>query len=221
MLKTGVAVAAVILIGLALLLNTPTAKAVTIDQIYKVLEKVKNVRISIFVPDKPEPTQEKWVSRTLNTYMSKTGKDLVLWDVINETRKTKFLDTDAVETILLPAKVTDEIEKTMIGSLGLSRFADLSVIPENASWSHIIEKDIMTGSSGTEIYDLRWTQGDCSDPIVFNKCRFYVDAKTYLPQRIEYYKKLSDDVEYTMYLIWVVEYLTESEIQAAIKDAFF
>jgi hypothetical protein len=65
LLKTGVAAAAVIFVGLALLLYTPTAKAVTIEQIYKAIESVKNVYVATFARDGAGPIQERWVSRTL------------------------------------------------------------------------------------------------------------------------------------------------------------
>ncbi|MCK4822254.1 hypothetical protein KA005_41205, partial [bacterium] len=74
LLKAGLAAAAVIVIGLALLFNAPTAKAVTVEHICRAIENAKNVYLATFT-DKTEPIQEIWVSRTLNIYLSKTEKE--------------------------------------------------------------------------------------------------------------------------------------------------
>ena len=56
---TKIAVAAAILIGAALLINIPVAKAITIDQIYKALDSIKNVYISSFTSDQKVPFEEQ------------------------------------------------------------------------------------------------------------------------------------------------------------------
>jgi hypothetical protein len=216
LLKAGIAVAAVILIGLALLLNTPTAKAVTIEQIYKVIEKVKNVYISSFVPDKTEPTQEKWVSRTLNIYMTKTGKELVLWDISNGTRKIKHVDTAVTETTQLTYDSIASAEREMSGSLGLLPFYDISEIPEDAEWRRV-DGAILEVAEGIEIYELKWAETTYGSS-VFKKWRFFVDTKANLPQKIEIYRKSSVDSEYNLISLIVVEFLSGSEIQKVIKD---
>ncbi len=220
LLKAGIAVAAVILIGFALLLNTPTTKAVTIDQIYKAIEKVKNVYISSFVPGKAEPIQEKWVSRTLNIYMTKTGKESVLWDIPNRTRKTKHVDTDVTKTTPLTDDSIANVERKMSGSLGLMPFYDISEIPEDAEWSRVDHENLEV-AEGIEIYDLRWAERKYGGSDVFKKWRFFIDPKTNLPQKNEIYRKSSADSEYNLILVSVVEFLSGSEIRKVIKDASF
>lgn len=220
LLKTGVVVTAVILIGFALLLNTPAAKAVTIDQIYKAIEKVKNVYISSFVPDKPEPTQEKWVSRTLNIYMLKIGKELTLWDIPNRTRKIKHVDTDVTKTTPLTDDSLVGVERKMSGSLGLTPFYDISEIPPGAEW-HRVDDEILEVAEGIEIYDLRWAERKYGGSAVFKKWRVFADPGTNLPQRVESYQRLGTESEYTLRSVKVVEYLDESEMQAVIKEVSF
>ena len=220
LLKAGIVAAAVILIGLALLLNTPTAKAVTIEQIYKAIEKVKNVYISSFVPNKPEPTQEIWVSRTLNIYMTKTEKELVLWDIPNGTRKIKRVDTAVTETTPLSDDSVASIEGKMSGSLGLLPFYDISEIPPGAEWRHV-DDQILEVAEGIEIYDLKWTERKYGGSAELKKWRVFADAKTSLPQRVEWYTRVADDAEFVLETVMVVEYLDESEIQAVIKEVFF
>ena len=221
LVKTAIAAAAVILIAVALLLNTPAAKAVTIERIYEAIEKVKNVYITSFVPNKKEPIQEKWVSRTLNTYMTKTGKELVLWDIPNSARKSKQLDTAVIETKPLTDDMITGIEKKMSGSLGLTPFYDISEIPEDAEWSRVTGDRLEVTHKDVELYDLKWVEKRYDGSLKLKKWRVFVDAETNFPRKTEFYEKLPTDSEYTLRLVMVVEYLSDGEIQAVIGDASF
>ena len=222
--KTAVAAAAVILIGVALFLSTQTAGAVTIDQIYKALVKVKNVHISRF-DDKKKPIQEKWVSRSLSIYMTetmtKTGKELVLSDIPNVVRKTKHLETNSVETALLSAEMITKIEKTISGFWGLVPFADLSVIPDDVEWGRVTGDDLKEATEGIRAYDLMWIEEAYDGSVVLRKWRVSVDPETNLPQKTEFYRRLPADTEYILESIEVVEYLEDSEIRTVIKDFGF
>ena len=220
LLKTGIVAAAVILIGLALLLNTPTAKAVTLERIYEALEKVKNVYISSFDSDKTDPKQEKWVSRTLNIYMTKTGKELVLWDISNQTRKIKHMDTAVTKTTLLTNDIVVSVEREMSGSLGLMPFYDISDIPPGAEW-HRVDDENLEVDKGIEVHDLEWAKKMYDGSAEFKIWRVFADAKTSLPQKAEWYTRFADDAEFVLETIKVVEYLDESEMQAVVKEVSF
>jgi len=221
LVKTTVAAAAIILIAAALFFNIPTAKATAIDQIYEAIEKVKNVYISKFVPDKTEPIQEKWVSRTLNIYMSKTGKQLVAWDIHTGVKKSKHLDTTVIETISLTEDIIADVEKKITGYLDLIPFYDISEIPEGAHWVHISKEALESVAEETEVYDLNWVEKLDNEPIVFKKWRVFVDPETNLPQRTELHQRSITESEYTLRSVKVVEYLSNSEMQAVIKEASF
>ena len=220
LVKTAVAAAAVLLIAVSLFFSIPTAKAVTIDQIYKAIEKIKNVYIASFVPDKTEPIQEKWVSRTLSNYMTKTGKQLVLWDIPNGVKKSKQLDTAVTETILLTAVSTADVERKIAGSLGLLPFYDISDVPQDAEWNREADDNLKVREA-IETYNLIWVEKAYDGSVVFNKWRVFVDPKTNLPQKTEFYKKLAVDDEYALESVRTVEYLSDGEIQALIKDKSF
>jgi hypothetical protein len=221
LVKTTIAAAAVILIAVALFFNIPTAKAVTIEQIYKAIEKVRNVHISRFVPDKAEPTQEKWVSRTLNIYMTKTGKQLVLWDIPNRVRRIKYLDTTLFETAQLSDDIIAKIGKRITGSLGLLPFPDISKVPKDAGWKRVTDESLKLTDKDTELYDLAWTSRKDANVALLMKCRVFVDAETNLPLRTEFYRKSATDSEYNLETLMVVRYLSDSEIQAIVKESFF
>jgi hypothetical protein len=220
--KVGVAAAAAILVAAALLLNTPTAKGVTIEQIYKAIDKIKNVYVASFVPGRKEAVQEKWVSHALNVYMTKTGGQLVLWDFQNKVKKTRHLDSNLVETTeLSAAKMITEIGMKVTTFLGLVPFANLSVIPADASWSQVTDQGLAGITEGVEVYDLTWSEKAYDGSIVFKKWRVFVDPTTNLPQRTKFYERLSGDSEYKLQSLKVVKYLGDTEIQAVIKNAAF
>lgn len=222
MAKIGFAAAAAILIAAALLLNTPTAKAVTIEQIYKAIDKIRNVYVASFVPGRKEPIQEKWVSRALNVYMTRTGEQLVLWDLQNKIKKTKNSGSDSVETTeLSAAKMITEIGMKVTTFLGLVPFADLSVIPADASWSQVTDQGLAGITEGVEVYDLTWVEKLSDGSTVDRKWRVFVDPATNLPRRTEFYERLSGDSERKLRSLKVVKYLGDTEIQAVIKNAAF
>ena len=217
--KTAFAAAAIILIATALFLSTQTATAVTIDQIYRALEKVQNVHISRIIPDRTEELiQERWVSRKLNIYMTKTGKLLVLSDIPNGVIKSKQLGSSLIETSPLTIDELSGIESKISGSLGLMPFYDISEIPEDAEWSREADGGLKINFTGNEVYDLMWSKYD--DSVVF-KWRFFVNPKTKLPQQTEFYEKLPADSEFTLTSVIVVEYLEDSEIRAIVKEFGF
>ena len=220
LLKPTIAAAAIILIAVALFVSTPTAKAVTIDKIYKALERVRNVYISRFVPNKKEPIQEKWVSRESGIYMTKTGEKLVLWDIPNRVKKLKHADTNLIETTLLSGEMISKTEETTTGFWGLVPFADLSVIPEDAEWSRVAVDDLGADTNGIEVYDLTWIEKAYDGSDTFKKWRVFINIETNLPQRTEFYRRLADG-EYILRLVKVVEYLSDGKIQAVIREASF
>jgi len=220
LLKSAIAAAAVISIAAALLINAPTAKAVTLSQIYKAIDGLKNVYIAKFAPDKAKPIQEIWVSRTIGIYMTKTGEQRTLWDITNGVVKIKHSETIEAKTNRLSAENIATIEEKISSHLGLVPFTHMSEMPAGAQWSRLTDNSPEATSKDTEIYDLTWTQRIYGG-LVYKKWRFFVDAKEDIPQRIEIYQMLPADTEYTLESSIVVEYLNDGEMQKVIKEASF
>jgi hypothetical protein len=220
-IKAGIATAAALLIGIGLLLSTPSAKAVTIEQIYKTIEKVRNVYVASFVPEKKEPVQEKWVSRALNVYMTKTGDQLVLWDFQNKVKKTKHLDSSLAETTVLPNDIIAETWERIAGSLGLMPFDRMSAIPRDAEWHRVTDNSLKVVTENSQIYDLVWTERSYGGSTTFKKWRVFVDPETNLPQKVERYQRSATNGEYTLRSAMVVEYLSDSKMRDIIKGTSF
>jgi len=220
LLKVGLAAVAVIAIGFALLFNSPASGAVTIEQICRAIENAKNVYITSFTPSKTEPTQEIWVSRTLNIYLTKTGEESVLLDLGNKVRKVKNYITGSVESSPLLTETITATETLMAGFLGLVPFADVSAIPKDAEWSRV-GNDIEYNTETFKIYELTWSDKTDAGIGRFNKWLFFIDSKSNLPQKIKTYKKFTFDTEYTSLTTTEVNYLSDSEMGVVIKEASF
>lgn len=213
--------AAVIFITAIFLRNTPTAGASALEKIYNAVAAVKNVHIASFVPDSREPIQEKWVSRTLNIYMTKTAKSYVLWDVADGVTKIKHLNTGIAEIDKLTTEDISDVEKKMSGSVGLMPFDSISGLPENAELSRVADEDLETYTEGIEVYELTWDRKKYGGSVTSWKWRAFVDADTNLPQRAEWYVKLTAETDYILDSVMIVKYLSETEMQNTIKKVFF
>ncbi len=219
-LTSAAVVAAVLLIGFSLLLYTSTARAVTIEQIYKAIEKVKNVHISSFIPDKTEPIQETWVSRKSNIYMTRMGEDYDLWDIANRIKKVTNLNTGSTKTTSLSDNVILTVQERINSSLGLMPFYDIFRIPSDTVWHRLDDKSLEV-AKGIEIYDLDWTEEKHGGSTILRKWRVFTDIKEHLPQRIEWYNKSADGTEFVLETVLIIEYMNENQIQAAVEKAFF
>jgi hypothetical protein len=213
--------AAVILIGFTLFSNISTAKAVTIEEICKAIGRIKNVHILSFTADRKEPVQELWASRTLNIFMTKTDSESVLSDISKGIRRSKQAGADIIETANLPDDVAANIRKTINSFLGLVPFNDISEIPANAKWEREAKEGLGTAGEDTDIYHLVWVGQMRDGTEISFKWRVFVNPKTMLPQKAEFYQKSPSDDEFTLTSIKVVEYLNENGIKTSIEKLSF
>ena len=212
------AAAAVILIAFALFFSTPAAKAVDLSQIYEALEKIRNVCISRFVPNKAEPIQERWVSRTFACRLTRNNKRFVLWDFANSVKKIKPLDGSTIQIDSLSGDIVAKGKKSLEGSFGLMPFSDITNIPKDAQWNRVDSKKLTTTIPGTEVYDLTWTKKVPNTELW--KWRVFIDITSNLPKKTEWYKKAAIENQYTLESVTVVEYPSDSKIEAVIQSTF-
>ena len=130
------------------------------------------------------------------------------------------MDADSVETSPISTEMITKIEGTIGSFWGLVPFANLSVIPPDAEWGHVIDNSSRIGK-GIEVYDLTWTERAYDGSTVSKKWRFFVNAKADLPQKIEIYQNLPTDTEYILRSLMTVEYLSDSEMLEVVKRASF
>jgi len=220
LLRTGAVAAAVLLIGLGLLLSGPTATAVTFDQVSRAVKGIRNVHITR-LSDKGEIMQEFWVSRPMNIYTIKSGEDLVLYDIMHKVRKAKLVGSDSVEQIMLPDDDCAALKNRIDSSFGLLPFERMSNVPKGTTWSRVSDEALRTAEENIEVYDLTYLAPSSPGSEVLAKARFFVDSKTGFPTKAERYRKHSADSEYVLQSQFIVEHMSDAQFQALVKDSSF
>ena len=214
------AVAAVILVVFALFFGTRATEAVGLSDIYEALGKVENVCIATFLPPANEPVQIEWVSQTLNIDMLKFGERFVLLDIPNKVQVIKFLSSGSVTMTAITDQMLTKFEEASFQRFGLVPFSDISDV-SGAKWICVEAPEIEAAVSGAKVYELTWPgENSTSEAIGLRRWRVFIDRRTRLPKRTEYYFKLQPEVEYLFEKYEVITYPSEDEIQAVIRKTF-
>ena len=213
------AVAAVVLIAFALLFKARLPGAIELHQIYGALQKTENVCVSSYTPGQAEPIQQVWKSRPLKIvmYRSQTGAQarFDLFDISNRLKKTRYLTSDAVSSERLAAEAVIRVERSMGDVFELVPFSDMTSAPKGSHWSKVPDKDTGASIPGTKVYELTWPVETFS-----YKCRIFVDAKSNLPKRTEYFFKGKAEDQFQLESTQVATYPTETEIKLLIRETF-
>lgn len=212
-----VAAAAVLVVSF-LLINTPAAKAVDLRQVYDAIARIKNVCISRFEAGETEPHQKEWVSQSMNIRLFATPEEVVLWDITNGVRKAKSLASGALDVTTPSEALLKEFGNAVANSFGLMPFSRLVDVPEGAEWTRVDDATASAAVPGTGVYELAWVEptGQWA-----HKNRFWVDPKTELPTRVEFWRRdLISGANYVLNGTIEVEYPTDGDIQALIDSHF-
>ncbi len=210
------AVAAAILLIALLAFNIRTAKAIDLKEVYAALSQIHNICISRFAPDKIEPIQQEWVSRTLNIRMFKTGDRFTLWDIDEGIRKTKMSISSATEVVTPSADLLLKFSKSITNSFGFMPFNSLSNLPENSQWNKVEDLDKDAVVEGTEVYDLTCVeQGERP-----RRWRVWVDSTTKLPKKTLWHIKRMPNEDYALEARMQIDYCTEDDINAIVARSF-
>lgn len=215
-----VAAAAAIFIAAFILFWGSSAMAISLEQIYETIGKVKNVHIARFIPGKDQPVQEKWLSRTYSFRLLRTirtnNSNLVLWDFANQVKKVKSLDNDKVKMAPLKPETVSKGISSLEGSLGMLPFSKISKLPEGAQWNKVKDETVLKVVPGSEVYDLVWTEKSGWQM----KWRVFVDPETKLPKRTEGYEKSLITDEFKLKTIEIISYPTDKDIRMIAQNIF-
>lgn len=215
------AVAAMLFILVGLFFNTSTAKAVTLEQVFNAITKIKNVCVTRFATGQSKSSHKEWVSQSMSIKLFELPNLFVLWDV---NKGQKWHCDRACETIsitTMPDDMLAKAKKSIDRSFGLLPFLDISDVPPNASWTKLdkasLNKSLLTD---IEVYDLAWTVATDTTTIEYRKWRVFVDVQTNLPKKTERFFKTDQEGEYVHETTIIVKYPDENTVMAAIKDVF-
>jgi hypothetical protein len=217
-LRSGIIAVAGVLIVIALFFRGSVAGAVTIGQVYSAIQNAKNVYISRFLPENANPVQERWISRTHNVKITKTGDELVLLDLKNNQRSIKNLGNNSIDMTELPRDYAADTKQSMSEFLGFMPFYSISDLPDNAEWNRVPDNELEIPVNNTEVYDLTWIDTTNANFPVYSKYRFTVDSQTYRPLNIRCYSKLDVDGQYILNTTVILEYLDDNAMKSVIEQ---
>jgi|GEM_PF-1196029 len=225
------AAAAAVMVACALLFKILSPKAVELPHVYQALQKAENLCVSTYTDAEVEPIQQVWTSRTLKIVMYKSQSDAQeqfdLFDIPNRLKKTRYFvprfrgdklapaEAGAVSTERLAAEQVIRLERSIKDVFELVPFADMDSAPKGSRWAKVPDKDTGASVPGAQVYELTWAvEGS------FYKCRIFVDAKSDLPKRTEYYFKEKPQDQYKFESVHVATYPTEKQIRLLIREIF-
>ena len=219
------AIAAAILLAFIFFFRAPSQKAVTLGQIQTALAKADNVCISTYRAGEAEPFRQVWASKPLGVKLFKVGRgnqaQFTLLDVVNVAKRTKYASSGYIQTEAISQSAIAELEKSQAESFGLLPFSDANDVPEDAQWSHLDDREVAAAVPGAEVYDLAWVPKSApAESGVHRLCRLFVDARTRLPERAEWYTKTTPEDEYGFEVFAVVTYPDQSDIQTIVRSTF-
>jgi len=219
------AIAATILLAFVLFVSIRPEKAVNIERIYGALSEVENIHLSKFQAGRSNPDQQVWASETMGVKLFRTElgnqAQYTLWDTKNSIKMVKFLSTNSVQSVAITQQMLAELEKSAAGPADMVPFSDRNDIPSDAQWNRIDDREVSTAISGTKAYDLTWTaKSTDSQAAVHRKWRVFVEDRTNLPRKIEWYAKTSPEDEYVVERFVSIAYPSEDEIQNIIRNIF-
>jgi len=221
LLKMAIPAAAVLMVAVGLFINVHTAKGLGIEQIYRAIDMVKNIHISSFVADSQKPVQEVWIARSSGLYVIKTENECTLWNISNEVKKTKNLDTGTNEQASLNTDALANIKTRIYGSMNIMPFRTPSDIPANARWSEITDSELTVKTSNTKVYELSWAEKAYDGSTTQKSWRIFTDASTNLPQKIQWFKQSVSDPQPVLESIMIIEYPGDKEMLAKAEAMLF
>ncbi|OHB59123.1 MAG: hypothetical protein A2Y12_12905 [Planctomycetes bacterium GWF2_42_9] len=213
--KIGFAAAAVILIGSVLMFNISSAKAVSLEAIYKLVNEIKSVHIQTYEPDQKESSQEQWISKTLNINMIKTQEEIVLWDLQNKIKTTKHVNSSSIQTLNLVEDNRSKMETRIDSSFGLLPFDSIVNIPDDATW----EKISNDTQPDIDIYNLIWTEKTYGGKTVFWKWCIYINVNTMAIMKTEWHTKSSSENIYVLKSRKIIEMIDDAQIKNIIDQS--
>jgi hypothetical protein len=213
------AVAAVIIVAFALFMNS-SVKEIKLGDIYQAMGNVQNICITTFEPTSSEPMQIEWVSQSLNVSMFKIGEQFILLDIPNKMKMTKNISSDSVNVEMLSGEILSRVKQAASQRFGLFPFSKMSDISDQ-QWARIEDSQVEAIVPGTRVYELNCEQTATSSGLLnLRKWRVFLDKKTNLPRRTEWYPKRQPENEYEFETYDVVTYLSEKQMQTLIRDTF-
>jgi hypothetical protein len=215
-----IAAAAAILMGTFLLFKNTSVQATDLSQIYEALKDVKNIVMTQYGTDSSTPLQQTLISKVRGIKLFKMNDNITLWDLNQQTKQTITNAGSPIQSTRLDKTAIGSVLETMNVPWGLLPFKNAGELPEGTIWRKIESAQPDTAAAQTEVYDLFWTEHAFTEDIEY-QWRFYIDATTKHPMKIQSWKKAAQDAEYEAVILIEITYPTTEQISDMLKQTGF
>lgn len=215
----GAAAAAVIVI-VSLFLNYAPQKSMDLRTMYAALGRVTSLSIERYTPGEDAPFHQEWMSQTLNASMSRfTRADaVVLLDLAHATMKTKRTGSDSARSEMIPEERFFNVNRRINSNFGLMPFSDADNMPADVQWTRVTDPDVLSVVPDADVYDLVWAKRWPEAEV--KRHRYFVNADTHLPTRIEVYARGQSGTEFRFLGHEVITYLSDADVELAVAAEF-
>ena len=205
-----------ILVVFTLFFYTLSSQAVVLEDINNALGQVRNVCIQRISTRNNKIYQTSWKSRPFRIWITDDIKYAVLIDLNSWT--SMEVNKGIIYKEPVEIENHEKFEDAMNTSFGLIPFSNLLEAKTKGHWEQIDDADT---ADNIEVYELSWTsKTDIGDMTIYYKWRVYVDTKTDLPVKTEWYQKDHNDNDFVHSTTTIITYPTDNEIETVVKSFF-
>lgn len=198
-MRAGLLAAAVIPLAVLLLVSTRSASGLSVRALDKAVKQVVNVHVKSYGQDLTKPTQEIWVARASGWMIHKNAYQQSLVDIQQHEQRARDFDAGTSQTVSLTQQEVADFEQ------GINEVVELvrTGIPADRESQALPQEPAADAREGGETYEWTW-EGKSYGQLL--RLRVVLDPATRLPERAEYFQRMSQEEQWDRLLTEVFEY---------------
>ena len=208
------AAAAAIILVTGLLLTNRSIGAVSLGQLYEMIQDIRNVQIVTKVGTQPEPLQEVWVSRPQGIYILKMKDRSIYWNWPERKVWRTYEANGQTQQATISEEELTQVQQNMEALIvELLPFPTLSEVPTDARWYEVEDRSDLQDHANNLQYELAWEE-PTADPArsVYRKWTVYLEPETERPVRTELWHRNDPGEDYVLKMVRQIRYVNEEDI---------
>ena len=174
--------------------------------------------MSKYIVGENKPFQQQWFSRSAKIQISETDQETALLDAKSKLLNIKKAGSEFVITEPMSKIQLSNLENMIENSLDLIPFSKISDIPAKVEWN-LINTEPNTINDGTIVYELIMEE-EILNKGTQSKYRYTLMADTYLPVKIEFFRKISDQSGFSPETYTKIDYPDDETINEIQQHLF-
>jgi hypothetical protein len=203
-----------VLLGVALFVNTRTVSGLRLRGILGAVQNVENVHVTQYGRDETRPVQELWIARTPGLVLLKDARQEALYDLRSLQKTVNHLEQGTVETGPLEPQERANIEQSVSSVVGFV----LAGIPINRELQRRMPDIRENIAEAGEVYEMTWESRAFDGTAVPRRLRVVLEPGTKLPKRTMVFRRaLGDGEGWDLIETRVFEYPSRQTVDLVMK----